>query len=187
MPSKPVGENNKAMPSVVPLPAVYRPKVSVTLRLAFFLGLISFIVYANTLRNGFAGDDIGTIRDNAYITKGGISAIPTLLSTPYHRGSLILANDLYRPLSLVLFATEYQLFGYNPLPFHFINILLYAGCVILLFLFLDGLFEQKRTGVAFIASLLFAVHPIHTEVVANIKSGDELLCFFCISRTEHIF
>src|SRR6185295_7084766 len=32
--------------------------------------------------------------------------------------------------------------------------------------------------ITFIASLLFIAHPIHTEVVANIKSLDEILSFF---------
>ena len=35
------------------------------------------------------------------------------------------SNDLYRPLSLAMFAVEYQIFEANPAPFHFINILLF--------------------------------------------------------------
>jgi hypothetical protein len=66
-------------------------------------------------------------------------------------------------------------------------VLLFAGCVILLFLFLDQLFDQKRTSAVFIASLLFALHPIHTEVVANIKSRDELLCFFFAFLCLNVF
>jgi protein O-mannosyl-transferase len=59
--------------------------------------------------------------------------------------------------------------------------------VILLFIFLDKLFYEKKTAVAFIAALLFALHPIHTEVVANIKSRDELLCFFFAFLCLNIF
>ncbi len=51
------------------------------------------------------------------------------------------------------------------------------GCVVSLFLFLEKLFDEQKRVVALIAALLFALHPIHTEVVANIKSCDELLCF----------
>ncbi len=159
---------------------------SINLKLALLLGLISCMVYANTLRNGFVLDDSNLITENKIVNKG-ISAIPEILSTPYRRGFWITANDTYRPLSLVMFAMEYQFFGNDPAPGHFINILLYAGCVILLFLFLDLLFEQKKTKVAFIASLLFALHPIHTEVVANIKSRDELLCFFFSFLSLHLF
>ena len=146
-------------------------------KLGIVLGILSFIVYANTLRNGFVYDDVSAISKNIIVTKG-ITAIPEILSTPYRRGFIAYANDLYRPLSLVTFAAEYEFFGSDPAPYHFFNIIFFAGCVILLFLFLDQLFERKKTVAAFIASVLFAIHPIHTEVVANIKSRDELLCFF---------
>jgi len=146
--------------------------------LALLLGIISVIVYANTLSNGFVLDDHVAIQDNGLVKKG-LAGISELLVTPYHRGWNIEPHDnLYRPLSLVMFAMEYQVFELNPAPYHLFNILVFAGCVILLFRFLDTLFEKKKTGVAFIASLLFALHPIHTEVVANIKSRDELLSFF---------
>lgn len=151
-----------------------RPSVK---RLAIILAILSFVVYANTLLNGYALDDSGCISKNTIVTKG-ISAIPELLSTPYHYGFHPAPNDLYRPLSLITFAVENQLSPGNAALGHFINVLLFAGCVVLLFLFLVRLFKEEQTAVAFIASLLFALHPIHTEVVANIKSRDELLCFF---------
>lgn len=146
-------------------------------KLALFLFILSFIAYANTLKNGYALDDFSAIEKNTIVTKG-IAAIPELLATPYHQGYNPSANDLYRPLSLVMFAAEYQLFGPTPAVGHFINLLLFCGCVALLFLFLNTLFKGQKVAIAFIATLLFALHPIHTEVVANIKSRDELLCFF---------
>ncbi len=154
-----------------------KPGISLRLKLVVFLGIVSFALYANSLKNGYALDDVTAITFNALVQKG-ISAVPELLHTPYHWGFKLITNDLYRPLSLVMFAVEYQFFGPNPAPGHMMNILLFAGCVVLLFLFLDALFEQKKTAAAFIAALLFALHPIHTEVVDNIKSRDELLCFF---------
>ena len=153
------------------------------LRLAILLGIIAFCLYANTLNNDYALDDLATIQKNALVRKG-ISAIPEILSTPYHYGNFRIApngkaiDDLYRPLSLVMFAVEFQLFGENPMPGHLVNIILYAACVMLLFLFLHRLFREKKPALAFICTLLFTLHPIHTEVVANIKSRDELLCFF---------
>ena len=46
----------------------------------------------------------------------------------------------------------------------------------MLFAALALFFEQNNILLPFIATLLFVVHPIHTEVVANIKSRDEILC-----------
>ncbi len=145
-------------------------------KLALLLGIISFAVYANTLKNGYVLDDSSAIAENKIVQKG-TSAISELLSTPYRYGFYVTENDLYRPLSLVVLAVEYQFFGLNPAPNHFFNILIFTCCVIALFFFIDRFFDYKKTGVAFLAALLFAVHPIHTEVVANIKSLDELLCF----------
>jgi protein O-mannosyl-transferase len=152
-------------------------KLSLRARLIFILGLTSIILYANTFNNGFVLDDFSAIVKNSIVTKG-ISAIPEIFRTPYLHGFTINPNDLYRPLSLAMFAVEYQVFDGSPTGSHVINVLLFAGCVILLFLFLDALFERKKTYIAFLAALFFALHPIHTEVVANIKSRDELLCFF---------
>lgn len=151
--------------------------LSLTAKLCLILMTISLLVYANTLRNGYVLDD-AVVSTNNSIVKQGFKGIPELLVTPRMKGVAYFKNDNYRPLSLVMFAAEYAVFGNKPFIGHLFNILFFAGCVGMLFLFLDKLFEHKRTMVAFIASLLFALHPIHTEVVANIKSRDEIMCFF---------
>ncbi len=138
--------------------------------------LVTLVVYANTLRNGFVLDDEVAITTNSLVQKG-ISAIPRILTTPYHFGTYNSANDLYRPLSLVLFAIEHQVFGVTPLPYHLVNILLFCSCIIVLFRFLSAILKPSQSGIVCLSCLLFALHPIHTEVVANIKSCDELLCF----------
>ncbi|MCW3123777.1 MAG: hypothetical protein JWQ38_3269 [Flavipsychrobacter sp.] len=146
------------------------------IKLCLLLAVVAFIVYGNTLKNEFAVDDTVMLTNNEYVQMG-LQGIPKLLVTPHQAGHWRNDNDEYRPLSLVLFAAEYQLWELSPTGYHFMNILLFAGCVVLLFLFLYELFDRKKIVVAFIAALLFAVHPIHTEVVANIKSSDELLSF----------
>lgn len=150
-------------------------------KLLWLLVVITILIYANTLNNDFVYDDLLVIKENSYVKKG-LNGIPEILSTPYHKGFNNAATELYRPLSLAVFATVYQFFGPNPTVYHLLNILAFACCVSALFLFLHGLMQRQRIMVAFIASLLFALHPIHTEVVANCKSLDELLCFlftFC--------
>jgi protein O-mannosyl-transferase len=190
--------NKKAVPKPMPATQTVQPKPAakknaeqgkkypLAFKLALLLGIIAFLVYANTLKNGYALDDFNVIKDNTIVTKGA-SAIPEILSTPYRRGWFVTSNDLYRPLSLAMFAVEYQLSDGSPALGHFMNIALFAGCVILLFLFLDNLFEKRKTAVAFIAALLFALHPVHTEVVANIKSRDEILCFFFAFLSLNVF
>ncbi len=145
--------------------------------LCIILFIISLAVYGNTLFNGFAVDDLAMIEKNTIVQKG-FAGIPELMVTPRLAGfDRNIVNENYRPLSLVMFAAEYQLFGENAFTGHLFNILFFACCVVLLFVFLNRLFPHSL-GMWFIAALLFALHPIHTEVVANIKSRDELMSFF---------
>ena len=146
-------------------------------QLSLILAIVTFLLYVNTLRNDYAMDDVEILEHNSFVVKG-FKGIPELLTTPHLRGFMIAPNETYRPLSLIMFAIEYQFFGANPAVSHFFNVLVFMGCVVVLFIFLNHLLGSQKTAVAFIAALLFAFHPIHTEVVANVKSRDELLCFF---------
>lgn len=148
------------------------------------LALIAFALYANTIPNGYALDDAIAITRNRF-TQEGLAGIADLLRNDAMRG---MSDDLtgelsggrYRPLSLVTFAVEQQAFGGNPHVSHALNALLYALCVVVVYRFFQLCLEQAPArrwpfSAAFLAALLFAVHPVHTEVVANIKGRDELL------------
>lgn len=104
----------------------------------------------------------------------------------------LLAGGRYRPLSLATFAIEIELFGSDfydengvyvgqgcPAINHAMNAIYYALTVVLLYLILVRLFPRKDDSwwfsIPFIATMLFAFHPIHTEVVANVKGRDEIL------------
>src|SRR3569833_5849 len=81
------------------------------------LCLISVLEYANSVANGFVLDDLSSIVQNAYVTKG-VSAIPDIFITPYLRGFAYNPYDLYRPLSLAMFASDYQVSGGTPMLSH---------------------------------------------------------------------
>ena len=105
----------------------------------------------------------------------------------------LVSGGRYRPLSLATFALEVEFFGKNytypdtnyqfkgnPCVSHLINILLYLFATCLLFLILHRLFPPENEkkwflSFPFIVTLLFLVHPIHTEVVTNIKGRDEIM------------
>lgn len=164
---------DKSAPSItVPV----KKTLSLKWKLAMILAAIAFLLYANTLQNGFVLDDNMVYAKNRIVNEG-FAGIPELFTSPRLKGFGYLKNENYRPLSLVMFAVEVGAFGLNPRVGHFFNILFFSACVVAMFFFLDKLFERRRTTLAFIATLLFAVHPIHTEVVANIKSLDEIFCF----------
>lgn len=142
----------------------------------------AFIVYANTFRNGYVLDDFSVIKEN-WVVKKGTEGISTIMKTSYRYGYWSSADELYRPLSLVMFALEWEFWPDNPKPGHIINVMLYAFICVLLFSTLRKILWRFTVFLPFLTALLFALHPIHTEVVANIKSRDELLSFFFLLFT----
>ncbi len=148
---------------------------------ALFLGFIAFLFYSNTLTHDYALDDSGAITNNLFVQKG-LAGIPDILAVDlWHFDNVNLGY--YRPLSLITFAIEHEFFGLNPSISHLGNVLLFSLIVLMLFVFLQLLFFEFNVLIPFFISLLFAAHPIHTEVVANIKSRDELLSFLHILIT----
>ena len=74
----------------------------------------------------------------------------------------------------------FRSYEYNPVYGHLTNAVMYALTSVVLFLVLIRLFppDQKRYwffSLPFIATLLWTAHPLHTEVVANIKGRDEIM------------
>lgn len=66
---------------------------------------------------------------------------------------------------------------------HFNNVLFYMISVLVIFGLLRNHLLKHNTDWAFLATLIFAVHPIHTEVVANIKSRDEIFSIIFMALT----
>ncbi len=142
---------------------------------AIICAVLSLVLFINTTGHDFTVDDATVISRND-ITKKGVSALPEIFTSSYRAGFWDRDEGMYRPLSIAMFAIEYQIWPENPIPGHLINILLFAITVMILFRFIFTLFGTNSVMLAFFSTLLFAIHPIHTEVVANIKSRDEILC-----------
>jgi tetratricopeptide (TPR) repeat protein len=144
--------------------------------LGFFVFGIALLIYLNTLNHSYVLDDFSTIKDNR-VTTQGLKAIGDIFSHYYRYGYYTSDDGLYRPLPVAIFAIEWWLAPNNPSFAHFVNIMLYALTGWLLFMTLKKLMKNYNVILPFIVTLLFIAHPIHTEVVANIKSLDELLGF----------
>ncbi len=155
----------------------------------YILFITAIVIYANTIFNDFALDDAIVITDNSF-TQQGLAGIPDIFRYDSFRGffkeegkSSLVAGGRYRPFSIALFALEYAIFGQSAWVFHFFNVIYFAilGMVIywvLLKALLTGIWSKKRKRaalIAFVTAALFIIHPIHTEVVANIKGRDEII------------
>jgi len=151
------------------------------------LTILSFLLYANTITHDYTQDDAIVIYDNEFTTQG-LAGIPSLLKYDTFRGFFkvdgkekLVSGGRYRPLTPIMFAVEWQLFGRSPMMGHILNVLWYALLVVVLYLTLERLFLREETSshwryMILAACILFAVHPIHTEAVANIKGRDEIIC-----------
>lgn len=149
-------------------------KSSLSPWLPIVLASIAFLTYSNTLKNGFVLDDNSAIQSN-FIVQKGAAAIPEIFSTEYRAGYWSASGNLYRPLSLAVFAVMWDISPGDPFPGHLLNCLLYALTAVLLFYFMARLTDSKNGFLPFLVALVYTAHPLHTEVVANIKSLDEIL------------
>lgn len=166
--------------------------LSRTKPIAITLFVISVLLYANTFQHDFAQDDAIVITDNMFTTQGleglsGLFQYDTFYGFFKEAGKdKLVSGGRYRPLTPAMFAVEYELFGSNPAIMHILNALWYGLTTVILYLVLLQLFLRRgnwdkqlsKWAVYLIplgAALLFAVHPIHTEVVANIKGRDEIM------------
>ncbi len=138
----------------------------------------AFLLYSNTINHDYALDDTGAIQQNVNVKKG-ITGIPDILKMDLWEQSEVRLG-YYRPLSLITFAIEYEFFQNAPHVHHFTNVLFFATSCVILFLVMHALLGNVHQFIPLIVTLLFASHPIHTEVVANIKSRDEILSFLFV-------
>lgn len=144
----------------------------------------TFFLYYQSIHYGYVLDDLIVIEENTF-TKKGVAGIKEIMTTESMTGYFgeqknLVQGNRYRPLSLVTFALEYEYHqALQPSTSHFINILLYTLTGILLCMVLALLFPSGTSsvwmGIPFLASLVFMVHPIHVEAVANIKGRDEIM------------
>lgn len=141
------------------------------------IGLLAFLLYANSLGNGFVFDDMAVLEQNEFVQQG-ISGIPTIFTTGSWDGVDANANmHIYRPIQLTVLAVQFEIFGLKPFGYHLVHVLTYALLCMLVFWLLLRLFKEIPFGnwLAFLSAVLFAAHPIHTEVVANIKGNGDLI------------
>ena len=151
---------------------------------AIIIPVLAFALYWMCLPYGYVLDDQIVISNNQY-TKKGFDGIWEILSTESFAGYFggqrdLVAGARYRPLSIVTFAIEQDIFGDNTFIRHFINILLYGMVGLLIMRIFSILIPKKEntlwiTGIPFLTAALYILHPVHSEVVANIKGRDEIM------------
>lgn len=143
-------------------------------RYSLLIILLASVLYVNTLGHDYVLDDFSVIKEN-FVVKKGTEGLGEIFKTHYRYGYGYQQANLYRPLVLSLFAIQWEIAPDQAWLGHLCNLLFYAISGLLLFLFLLKLLGKEYSFFSFLCSLLFIAHPIHTEVVANIKSVDDIM------------
>ena len=158
-----MGKRKPAPP--VRKPPASRPWLPHTLALT----LVSIAVYANSLANGFVGDDKEQLLQNPVVIGHHVAAA---------FGSGVWAfrgvqGNYYRQLQFLVYIAIHAVAGFQPFAYHLFFLLLNALTTLLVYFLALRLTERSQVALA--AAALFAIHPIHTEVVDWIASLPDLM------------
>ena len=162
-------------PQSIQSKSIQQPKTFKKIWIKIILVAVILVMYGNSVNYEF------TIDDNIFFLKhSSVQKGVTGISETFTYGSLEKYNGMkglqpYRPVTLSSFAIQKQLFNNDPGKAHLVNVLLYALLALVLLNVLLKLLPAAHPVICAIIVLLFAVHPVHTEVVASVKSQDELL------------
>lgn len=126
----------------------------------------TFLAYSNIFGNGFMIDDKTFIVDWPLVKK--VEFLPNLLSgevPEIHKG-------VYRPIRSTLYLIYQQVWGENPVGYHLHSIIVHLLATILVYFLILELI--KKRWVAFLGSLMFGLHPVHTESITYISASMEM-------------
>lgn len=145
-----------------------------------FLAIILIVflgsaVYVNSLGNGFVYDDELVIVENPFLNK--LENVKYFFGSDYFAGS---QEFTYRPVLTLSYLLDYHFWKFNPLGYHLTNVVIHIlNAILLYFLFLLflGFFgtQKLRYPIALLASILFVLHPIQTEVVNGVAFREDAL------------
>ncbi|KFP43356.1 Transmembrane and TPR repeat-containing protein 3, partial [Chlamydotis macqueenii] len=138
---------------------------------ALLVGVVT-ACYWNSLFCGFVFDDVSAILDNKDLHPS--TPLKNLFQNDFWGTPMSeeRSHKSYRPLTVLTFRLNYLFSELNAVSYHFLNLIFHV-VVCVVFLKVCKLFLDNRSSV--VASLLFAVHPIHTEAVTGVVGRAELL------------
>jgi len=151
-----------------------------TILFCLLLAVVVLVVYNPVIHNGFIYDDEGYITGNPQVRAGLTWPTVKWAFTTYQQAN-------WHPLTWLSHALDYELFGLHSAGHHYVNVLLHAVNVVLLFLLLESAtgFRWRSLMVA----VLFALHPINVESVAWAAERKNVLSmmFFLLALYAYVW
>lgn len=134
--------------------------------------LLTFFTFYPSLKNGFTNWD-----DNVYIAENPLikDLSPDNIKQIFDTENPVALN--YHPITILSFAIDHKLSGYDPKAYHTTNLLFHLLNTALVFWFVFVL-SNKKIAVAAIVALFFGIHPMHVESVAWVSERKDVLYVF---------
>jgi len=154
------------------------PKKSIIILVALFI----FLTFFNSLFNPFIGDDKVIFQGNEFYYN--VSNVKKIVSHDFlSRYEDFDAASLsgqpsfsgfvsYRPITALTFFLDAALWKSNVIGYRLTNIFLHFIVCLLVFVLANKLL--KSTAIAFLATLLFGLHPIQAELINSISYRSDL-------------
>ncbi|MEZ4721909.1 MAG: tetratricopeptide repeat protein [Flavobacteriales bacterium] len=137
--------------------------------------ILAFVLFGNTLRHDFVLDD-GLVIVNNNIIKHGYTGVFEAFQHSHTFGATGIEDSGYRPIPIAIFSILWALTGGTPFGFHLLNVFLFGLTLgIMLQVLFRGFRDQLNQTQILLITMLFAVHPLHSEVVANVKELEDIL------------
>ncbi|MBN3038157.1 MAG: tetratricopeptide repeat protein [Candidatus Omnitrophica bacterium] len=148
-------------------------KIWLSIILIAFFG---FVFYSNALTGEFIWDDRNLVIDNGFIRSWDNFPYAFSASIGAGAGS---QYSFYRPMQTLTYILDYSLWQLDERGYHLSNIIFHILAALVLFWLINILYDNWLFSLS--ASLLFVVHPIHTEAVAYISGrADPLAAIFML-------
>lgn len=140
------------------------------------ISLLTVCAFLPTFRNGFQmeWDDQWMVMNPLTVLYLNWSSVVEIFCTPF--------NGQWAPFNQMLYTLLYNLFEYNPFPYHAASLLMHLINVWLVYIILwrllrdrASLSEYRTYAIVVIATALFAIHPLQVEAVAWISASKILM------------
>lgn len=147
-------------------------------RLVFIMLMCGFLVYSNSLKGEFIWDDNILIRNNTDIRSW--SNLNKVIFGNLGGEKLYYKHSSYRPVQTITYMIDFSIGKLDPFVYHLTSIICHLLVGGLLYIFVFKLFGNNY--LSFLTSLLFVLHPVHTEAVTYISGrADPLSVVFMLA------
>ena len=133
---------------------------------------VTFLLYSKSLWNEYNIDD-QLYYNEELTTQPFFKAITSIFTQPSFTEETGFRHE-YRPISKLLFYLEVKLLGKNSFISHTISLLLFTSLLFGLWYLLEKTIQVKQQFIIRGSLILFALHPINTEIICSAKTREEI-------------